>query len=92
MARRAALDLTNCSGIWGCAFRNWGLMRGARKLEAREWDNRWHCYDVLADPHEEHDLGPEGCGDLPAARGARVRGPAQLEADRSVPAELAQRP
>ena len=59
------LELTNCSGIWGCAFRNWGLMRGARKLEAREWDNRWHCYDVLADPHEARDLGPEGCGDLP---------------------------
>jgi hypothetical protein len=26
----------------------------------------WHCYDVLADPGEERDLGPEGCGDLPA--------------------------
>lgn len=60
------LELSNCSGIWGCAFRNWGLMRGPRKLEAREWDNRWHCYDVLADPREAQDLGPEGCGDLPA--------------------------
>ena len=39
-------------------------MRGPRKLEAREWDNRWHCYDVGSDPREEHDLGPEGCGDL----------------------------
>jgi glucan phosphoethanolaminetransferase (alkaline phosphatase superfamily) len=62
----ATLELTNCSGIWGCAFKNWGLMRGARKLEAREWEKVWHCYDVLADPHEERDLGPEGCGDLPA--------------------------
>ena len=60
------LELSNCSGIWGCAFRNWGLMRGSRKLEAREWEKRWHCYDVLADPREERDLGPEGCGDLPA--------------------------
>jgi glucan phosphoethanolaminetransferase (alkaline phosphatase superfamily) len=62
----ATLELSNCSGIWGCAFRNWGLMRGPRKLEAREWDSRWHCYDVLADPHEERDLGSAACGDLPA--------------------------
>ncbi len=65
-AAEPTMALTNCSGIWGCAFRNWGLMRGPRKLEAREWDNRWHCYDVGSDPREEHDLGPEGCGDLPA--------------------------
>jgi glucan phosphoethanolaminetransferase (alkaline phosphatase superfamily) len=62
----AALELSNISGIWGNAFRSWGMMRGPRKLEAREWDNRWHCFDVLADPREEHDLGPEACGDLPA--------------------------
>jgi glucan phosphoethanolaminetransferase (alkaline phosphatase superfamily) len=60
------LYLTNCSGIWGCAFRNWGMMRGARKLEAREWDDHWHCYDVLTDPKEEHDLGLAACGDMPA--------------------------
>jgi glucan phosphoethanolaminetransferase (alkaline phosphatase superfamily) len=60
------LSLSNCSGIWGCAFRNWGMMRGPRKLEAREWDSHWNCYDVLADPREEHDLGPAACGDLPA--------------------------
>ncbi|APR86724.1 Choline-sulfatase [Minicystis rosea] len=60
----ATLDLTNCSGIWGCAFRNWGMMRGSKKLEGREWDNQWHCYDVLTDPREEHDLGPAACGDL----------------------------
>lgn len=59
------LELTNCSGIWACAFRNWGLMRGTHKLVGREWDNQWHCYDVIADPREEHDLGPAGCGDLP---------------------------
>jgi glucan phosphoethanolaminetransferase (alkaline phosphatase superfamily) len=58
------LSLTNCSGIWGCAFRNWGMMQGGLKLEGREWDNQWHCYDVLADPREEHDLGPAACGDL----------------------------
>lgn len=61
-----ALELSNCSGIWGCAFRNWGMMRGSRKLEGREWDEAWRCFDVLADPREEHDLGPAACGDLPA--------------------------
>jgi arylsulfatase A-like enzyme len=61
------MELSNCSGIWGCAFRNWGLSRGSLKLEAREWEKRWHCYDVIADPREEHDLGPEGCGDLAMA-------------------------
>lgn len=58
------LAISNCSGIWGCAFRNWGMMRGRMKLEAREWDSQWHCYDVLADPREEHDLGVAACGDL----------------------------
>jgi hypothetical protein len=60
------MELSNCSGIWGCVFRNWGLMRGFQKLSAREWDNRWHCHDVREDPREEHDLGPEACGDLPS--------------------------
>ncbi|HVY45192.1 MAG TPA: sulfatase-like hydrolase/transferase, partial [Minicystis sp.] len=63
-AEPTTLALTNCSGIWGCIFRNWGVMRGPMKVEGREWDDRWRCYDVLADPREEHDLGPAGCGDL----------------------------
>jgi glucan phosphoethanolaminetransferase (alkaline phosphatase superfamily) len=59
------LAMSNCSGIWGCAFRNWGMMQGERKLEGREWDNQWHCYDVLSDPEEKHDLGLAACGELP---------------------------
>ncbi|WP_235880408.1 sulfatase-like hydrolase/transferase [Polyangium aurulentum] len=62
----APVPLTNCAGVWGCAFRNWGMMRGSLKLEAREWDTVWHCYDVLSDPREEHDLGAAACGDLQA--------------------------
>ena len=56
--------LTNCTGIWGCAFRSWGVMRGARKLEAREWDADFHCYDLSRDPLEKTDLGPARCPDL----------------------------
>ena len=51
------LMLTNCSQIWGCAFRNWGVMRGAMKLEGREWDRAWRCYDLAHDPREERDPG-----------------------------------
>lgn len=58
------LALTNCSGIWGCAFKSWGMMRGLKKLEARENDETWHCFDLANDPRELQDLGPEACGDL----------------------------
>jgi arylsulfatase A-like enzyme len=60
------LALTNCSGVWGCAFKNWGAIRGTKKLIAREWDSKWRCYDLAADPLEKNDLGPEACGDLAA--------------------------
>ncbi|WP_437735226.1 sulfatase-like hydrolase/transferase [Sorangium sp. So ce1335] len=72
----AALALTNCTGIWGCAFKNWGMMRGNMKLESRAWDTAWHCYDVLADPREQKDLGPAACGDLPRLADAIYGGPA----------------
>src|SRR5262249_30342278 len=61
---RGAIALTNCAPIWGCAFRNWGVMRGTWKLEAREWDRGWHCWDLASDPAEEHDRGVLACGDL----------------------------
>jgi len=71
--RTAPIALTNCAGVWGCAFHNWGMMDGRMKLEAREWDTSWHCYDVLADPREEHDLGPQACGDM-ATRAEALHG------------------
>lgn len=71
--RTEPLALTNCAGVWGCAFRNWGLMSGNKKLEAREWDTAWHCYDVVSDPHEQHDLGVDACGDL-ATRAEALHG------------------
>jgi hypothetical protein len=61
---QSPVPLTNCSELWGCAFRNWGVMRGPLKLEAREWDFDWHCWNVLADPREEHELGPKACHPL----------------------------
>jgi hypothetical protein len=59
-----AVVMTNCSELFSCASPNWGAMRGTLKLFAREGDRAWHCFDVAADPDEEHDLGADACGDL----------------------------
>jgi glucan phosphoethanolaminetransferase (alkaline phosphatase superfamily) len=59
------VPLNNCTWIWECEFRNWGLMQGPLKVEAREWDTDFHCFDVLADPLEQNDLGEEACAPLP---------------------------
>jgi arylsulfatase A-like enzyme len=58
------LPLTNCAGVWSCAFENWGYMRQNMKLEARAWDRGYKCYDLLEDPFELRDLGVDACGDL----------------------------
>ena len=59
------VPLTNCTWVWECAFRNWGLMQGSRKIEAREWDGNFHCFDVQNDPNEVTDLGERMCAPLP---------------------------
>jgi glucan phosphoethanolaminetransferase (alkaline phosphatase superfamily) len=56
--------LTNCAGVWSCAFENWGAMQGSLKLEARSWDNGWNCYDVRQDPLEKSPMPAEQCGAL----------------------------
>jgi arylsulfatase A-like enzyme len=60
------LSLTNCAGVWGCAFENWGVMHGTRKVHAREWDKEWLCYDVAQDPSERAPLALAACADLVA--------------------------
>jgi glucan phosphoethanolaminetransferase (alkaline phosphatase superfamily) len=62
----AVWPLTNCSELWACAFKNWGAIQGTRKLIATTWDHAWNCYDVVSDPDEVNDLGPEACADLRA--------------------------
>jgi glucan phosphoethanolaminetransferase (alkaline phosphatase superfamily) len=62
--------LTNCSELWACAFKNWGAIRGTRKLIAHQGDNHWNCFDVAKDPEEKTDLGIDACRDLlPLAEG-----------------------
>lgn len=66
--------LTNCSGIFACAFKNWGAMRGTKKLLATQNSERWECFDVARDPGEHRDLGVDACGDLRAAAEKEGRG------------------
>ena len=56
--------LTNCSELAACAFKNWGSMRGTKKLIGKAADHAWSCFDVATDPEELHDLGAAACGDL----------------------------
>jgi len=64
------IAMTNCSELWACAFRNWGAIRGTRKLIAHQGDHQWLCYDIANDPEEEHPLETEACADLlPVAEG-----------------------
>jgi hypothetical protein len=59
-----SLVLTNCTELFACAFKNWGAMRGTKKLIADQSSRSWMCFDVANDPDELHDLGPEACGGL----------------------------
>ena len=59
------VPLTNCTWVWECSFRNWGMMQGPYKIEAREWDGEFHCFNVFDDPDEEDNLGERSCGALP---------------------------
>lgn len=60
------VPITNCTWVWECSFRNWGLMQGPMKIEAREWDGEFHCFNVLDDPDEVKNLGEPACAPLPA--------------------------
>jgi len=58
------LLMTNCAGVWSCAFENWGIMQKNLKVEARSWDVGWKCFDIAADPLETERLDLNKCGDL----------------------------
>jgi glucan phosphoethanolaminetransferase (alkaline phosphatase superfamily) len=58
------LVITNCTELWACAFKNWGAMRGTKKLIGHQSDHAWNCFDVASDPDEMQNLGPDGCPGL----------------------------
>lgn len=59
-----AIVMSNCTELWACAFKNWGAMRGTKKLIANQGDRSWNCFDVASDPKEEERLDLAACGDL----------------------------
>lgn len=59
------MPLTNCTWVWECSFRNWGMMLGHMKIEAREWDGEYHCFHLDKDPEELTNLGERACTPLP---------------------------
>jgi glucan phosphoethanolaminetransferase (alkaline phosphatase superfamily) len=72
------VPLSNCSWLWECGFRNWGMMQGSMKVEAREWNKEFHCFDLAADPLEEVNLGEAACAPLPD-RAREMFGPMPFE-------------
>jgi len=58
------LLMSNCTGVWSCAFENWGIMQKNLKVESRAWDTGWKCHDVAKDPLELVNLELSECGNL----------------------------
>lgn len=59
-----SIAMTNCSELFACAFKNWGAIRGTKKLIAHQGESSWNCFDVAKDPDEMHGLDVKECGDL----------------------------
>ena len=69
-----AIILTNCTELWACAFKNWGAMKGTKKLIGHEGDHGWNCYDIAKDPDELESLGEASCGELKELAEKTMRG------------------
>lgn len=59
-----AQAMSNCTEIWACAFKNWGAIRGSKKLIAHQGDHQWNCYDTAKDPEELVPLDHGECADI----------------------------
>ncbi len=42
----APIPLTDCTDMFPCPVRTWGVTRGARTLTAQPWDDAWRCVDL----------------------------------------------
>ena len=64
-----ALPATNCTPLFPCPLRNWGVLDGRYELAAQAWDADWRCID-LATGVESLDLALPECKALrDASRG-----------------------
>ena len=70
-----AVVITNCTEIFACATKNWGALRGLRKLATTQDEGGpWRCHDLGVDPDETRDLGEAACADLLAVAEGDGRG------------------
>ncbi len=56
------LPLTNCTDVFPCPVKTWGMMRGAHALTAQPWDYDWRCVDL----HDDATLLDRGSPDCVA--------------------------
>jgi len=40
------VPLTNCTEMFPCPVKTWGVMSGRHELVAQAWDGAWHCVDL----------------------------------------------
>ncbi len=50
-----AIAITNCTDMFPCPVATWGVLSGARLLEAQQWDADWRCVDLRADSVQTDD-------------------------------------
>jgi hypothetical protein len=47
--------MTNCTDMFPCPVRTWGLLGTQRALVAQPWDPTWRCVDVRTDDELSND-------------------------------------
>jgi hypothetical protein len=63
-AHAATLPITNCTDVFPCPVRTWGLLAGDRKLVAQPWDGAWRCLRLEGG---EREVEASACTDLVGA-------------------------
>ncbi len=45
----ALVPITNCTDMFPCPVKTWGLLSGGRALLSQQWDSDWRCVDLRTD-------------------------------------------
>ncbi len=53
--RTAVVPLTNCTDMFPCPVRTWGVLSGERVLVAQPWDVMWRCVDLRTELEQPSD-------------------------------------
>jgi hypothetical protein len=49
------VPVTNCTDMFPCPVRTWGLLSGERALVAQPWDGTWRCVDLRTEIEQTDD-------------------------------------